>query len=423
MTPKASDRSPRSAGPCSALPLCLDPTAEEAVDVEAHLHQCPECRRARALLEMARAELAAFPPALSEDARGRLWQGVARPTLAGWGRRPPWTVWAALALTAAVAVVVLAVPWPVERKPAPALTGGGTGHELAGTKRLRSSEGVNVGEGRITALRPSTLRSVAAGESARVELEDGAIEVDVRPLAPGATFTLVTAQAEIQVVGTKFRVAAASTSTLVEVERGTVKVTPLAAPAPASLLRAGEQLLVGAGDRPAASSASRRDAREPPAAPAAPAASASQGQSLEAARALLPVDAARATELAQEVLAAPSAPSIEVEALAVVADGLRRSGEYAAAADYYARVARHPAGEAFAEEALMRRALLLADNLEDFVGALAALREAEERFPGGVLEPERETLAREVRAAIGAVEPKPDEGIPAIRQPIPVDHP
>lgn len=117
---------------------------------------------------------------------------------------------------------------------------------------------------------------------------------------------------------------------------------------------------------------------------------------LREAKAALPKDAPRAAELAEQVLdAAPKTTPLEAEALAVLADAERRRGRNNEAAALYARVVLHPAGEAFAEEALQQRALIFA-RTDNNTEALAVLAIAEKRFPAGPTAPERAALFAEL---------------------------
>jgi tetratricopeptide (TPR) repeat protein len=88
--------------------------------------------------------------------------------------------------------------------------------------------------------------------------------------------------------------------------------------------------------------------------------------------------------------AAPE-PEPEVKELLSSADQERRRGDWSAAAETYARVAEHKNGAPYAEEALLRRAQILAAH-ETIDGALAALSLARDRFPEGTLATERAVL-------------------------------
>lgn len=124
---------------------------------------------------------------------------------------------------------------------------------------------------------------------------------------------------------------------------------------------------------------------------------------LDRARALVYDDAPAARRIAQAVLDTSADGAEEVDALAVIADAHRRRGEHRLAAEFYGRVAAHPSGRGYAEEALLRRAKMLR-ALGDGVAALASLEEAERRFAGGPLAPERVALTARTLLELGRVE-------------------
>ncbi len=141
-------------------------------------------------------------------------------------------------------------------------------------------------------------------------------------------------------------------------------------------------------------------AQNPPSAPPAPLTdSAAQ---LSRARKALESDAPKAAELANEVLSARPDAKMEVAALLVLADAERRRGATQTAADLYARVAKHPAASAFAEEALLQSASLLSE-LGDATGALAALAQAAFNYADGPLAPERARLEADIELSRGRV--------------------
>jgi tetratricopeptide (TPR) repeat protein len=100
-----------------------------------------------------------------------------------------------------------------------------------------------------------------------------------------------------------------------------------------------------------------------------------------------------ARRIARAVLARDISGAEQVDALAVIADAHRRSGQHAKAADYYGRVAAHPSGRGYAEEALLRRARQLLE-IGRPTDAIIALEEAESRFPDGALAPEIRTAKK-----------------------------
>ncbi|MEQ9497769.1 MAG: hypothetical protein RIT81_12945, partial [Deltaproteobacteria bacterium] len=122
---------------------------------------------------------------------------------------------------------------------------------------------------------------------------------------------------------------------------------------------------------------------------------------LRIARKVVASDASRAAELASSVLDEAPAPSLEAEALAVLADARRRAGDAAQAAELYRALANHPAGAAYGEEALLQLALVSRDvgRLDD---ARRALELAAERYRDGPLALERAALGARLALADGA---------------------
>jgi hypothetical protein len=128
---------------------------------------------------------------------------------------------------------------------------------------------------------------------------------------------------------------------------------------------------------------------------------------LESAKAALIHDAPHAAQLAQEVLDQNPPEAQQAEALAVLADAERRRGNIAIAAGLCDRLASHPSGGPVAEEALLQRAILLAD-IGDRRGALESLRRADRGYAGGATTPERTALEAKLLLlegdALGAAE-------------------
>jgi hypothetical protein len=85
------------------------------------------------------------------------------------------------------------------------------------------------------------------------------------------------------------------------------------------------------------------------------------------------------------------------ELLLEEADRARRAGELERAAQLYHSVAEHPAGSAYKEEALLRRARIL-HQLHRDDEARQVLQLAEEKYPEGELRPERVRLKAEIEA-------------------------
>jgi hypothetical protein len=87
----------------------------------------------------------------------------------------------------------------------------------------------------------STVILPSTGKSTELALEAGAASFDIEPLPPGATFTVRTDHALVEVVGTRFQVELKGSCTLVDVQEGKVRVSQSAL-AP-SLLTAGTRQL------------------------------------------------------------------------------------------------------------------------------------------------------------------------------------
>lgn len=198
-------------------------------------------------------------------------------------------------------------------------------------------------------------------------------------LEPGQTLRVDTAQASISALAARFQVEALLEETRIGVSEGTVRVQ--ASEAPDQTLRAGQRLSVPA----------RRVAGAPELTPPSPSAEGEQRSTLAAAQQALANDAPRAAALAEEVLGQGPSSEIEVQALALLADAERRRGAHRRAYQVYGRVAGHPGGRGYAEEALYRQAAL-AMELGQVEEALGPLREAEKLFSNGPLAPERVVL-------------------------------
>jgi hypothetical protein len=132
----------------------------------------------------------------------------------------------------------------------------------------------------------------------------------------------------------------------------------------------------------------------------------SRKQVLEA-RAALPVDAKKARAIAEAVLASKPSPALEAEAMMIQADAARRSGELTTALTIFERVLSHSAGEAFAEEAMLRIARIEV-SLGDAAQAESMLSRARTRFDRGPLLAEREALASKLARQAGRIDEAAD---------------
>jgi hypothetical protein len=238
-----------------------------------------------------------------------------------------------------------------------------------------------------------------------LRLEWGNVEVG---LEPGETLGIETAHASISALASRFQVEVTAEETRIQVAEGTVHVQ--GPDAPEQVLGAGQRLSVRARQRPSA----------PAAKVAAPALEGEQRHTLAVAKQALAEDPPRAAALAEQVLGQAPGPEIEVQALALLADAERRQGAHRRAFQVYGRVARHPGGRGYAEEALYRQAAL-ATELGQEQEALGPLKEAENLFPRGPLAPERAALLSRLELknghperAAAALLRVPVEGRPAL---------
>lgn len=332
---------------------------------------------------------------------------------------------------------------------------------------------LRVNKARIVSGAPAELIVGPDPKHTELSLEHGYLAIAVEPLEADESFALSTPAALIEVIGTIFRVKVEPEGTLVEVEEGVVRVTPRTG-AEQRVLRAKERTFVelkrsapAASGGPAVPPPAPRSleikpnaapptaarpripvARAPapspapvPAATAPPVPARSAPEALEPgapalgvhspvpvvpvvprltpverARAALPVDAKEARAIAEAVLEENPSPEVEIEALMISADASRRGGDLAAALSFYLRVARHPKGELYAEEATLRAARIHAAR-DQHRAALSVLSEARRRFAAGPLLPERlaleaglHRLAGELTAAAAVLDAAPGVG-------------
>ncbi|HEX3763003.1 MAG TPA: FecR domain-containing protein [Kofleriaceae bacterium] len=238
--------------------------------IAAHLEACASCRAAwnatRALIELARElPVALPPPARREEVRTAVLAGAA-----GLAHRPARRAWRIPALATTAAAAAIAGYAGFARPPAVAVA------HAHGTVRPRPGARYLV-------------RSTGPDEVVR--LDDGVIDVEVEPLHPGERFRVEIGDAELEVRGTAFTVAA-SAEHLVEVAvaHGRVDVVPaLGAP---TTLQAGQSWRVAVAAALVA-----------PAAPVAPATSA-VAPVAPAASAVAP---ARVAGISREAFESPAA--------------------------------------------------------------------------------------------------------------------
>ncbi|APR86846.1 Fe-S oxidoreductase [Minicystis rosea] len=184
---------------------------QERASLDRHLSSCAHCAQLMRDLDRIGASLRApRPPATPlehQRARSALLElaALAPPSAARAPRRP-----IVMAFAIAAMMLAVAVGWAAGRFTAPALLAGGPG--APGETSIRPSN------------EASFERRAAAGLDV-VTLVRGTLDVTVRPLAQGERFVVRTADAEIEVRGTAFRVEAEGGRIRgVAVSEGTVEV-------------------------------------------------------------------------------------------------------------------------------------------------------------------------------------------------------
>lgn len=345
-------------------------TDEERRSLREHTSGCEVCRATAVRLGDASELLADDRADLAPARRVALWSAIeAEASGPRWG-------WPALVFGVALAVALLVVV-RAPREDTFVVTNGelvepsrsfvsGERRIAATTVRIeRAAAKLELVEGTVFTLAPRDFVRVERGRLA-LELE-GAATLDVEIPVARVAFLGDGAAATVDVDDGFARV---------EVHRGRARVTP----------RDGAPQIVEANQRwthPPPEEARKRHRAQ-----------------LDRARSIVADDAPAAQKIAQAVLEHDADDAEAVDALALIADAYRRSGEHRRAADYYAQVAAHPAGRGYAEEALLRRAKMLRADGDD-EAALAALEEAARRFADGPLAPERVALTVRTLTAVG----------------------
>lgn len=341
-----------------------------AEPLRVHAEGCEDCRATVTRLESARRLLAEDVPALDRRHEAKTWAAIEQRT----ARAPWWQAPRLLVAATAVALVVLFAMQP--RTDDFVLEAGAVTAEGVRVTRLPSGVPIEVREA-ATIVRDDVAISASPGAAltlettAVVRVDAGELVLDVGDRA-APVLVAETPHAKLTTIGGRLYVRVDDAST-VRVERGRVRIEPLR----------GEGVELGAAQRWSSQDEAPKNRAD-----------------LTRARALVVDDAPRARQLAKGVLEREAAGPEEVEALAVLADIHRRSHEYALAAEFYERVAKHASGRSYAEEALLRRArMLLAIDAPE--PALDALADAARRFAGGPLEPERIAVAARAWLAKG----------------------
>lgn len=335
-------------------------THEEREELRAHAHGCEDCRATVDRLGSARLTLMADEPVFDRRRRAAVWEEIETQT----GRAPFPLLPAAIVASAVVAVGLLVFrpspsPPPLPSAPSPI----GRAMVAKGPTKVRTpAVAVTAADGA-----QFTMVSVDL-----LDLRRGRVDVAV-DAARAEPVGIETTAAKIEAVGSLS--VEVEKHTTVEVRKGRARVSPAG----------GGQVDLGAGgrwsDEPAPPPAPKPEAPPPAARPRTTA------EDLERAWTLVKSDAPKARQIATEVLRRRVTSTEEVDALALIADAYRRTGEHQRAADYYGKVASHAAGRGYAEEALLRRARQLL-AVGDGDAAIDALDEAARRFPNGTLAPE-----------------------------------
>jgi ferric-dicitrate binding protein FerR (iron transport regulator) len=350
------------------------PVAERAAAAQ-HLEGCAECGASLALLARARDLLGGYSP---EPLPGVMERLIAPRAPAP---RRGWLLYYGAGAAVAAALLIALWPSPAAQLVAGSAEAGGrrvhpgdvlpVGVELA----LAAGSRVELALGELEVASGARLTLArAAADAVELRLAGGRIEARVEPLSGSRSFRVLTAQALVEVVGTVFRVTTDGATTRLEVDEGRVRFTP-AGEAPLSI-GPGEQALAPVPAAP-----------EPAMLPKAP---------LPAPRSVVPEVPAPSVEPAADPRDAE-----EAHALMLRADAARRARHLPEAIQWYGEVAAHPAGRMYAEEALLRRALLLREQGAGGGAALAALAEADARYPRGALGAERVALAAELHLDAG----------------------
>ncbi len=173
---------------------------------EWHVMQCPRCSAEYHALQAlaAQAKAAALgPEKMSREMRDAI--GARLRTLAAIPERPPWSfdgwsrrmlVGLALAIPTITTVMVLT---------------GRRGHDTVATRRTAQAPAEALGESRATirAIGPARFSRAQFQPNEIVRLDDGEIELDITPLHANERFRVVTDDGEVEVRGTRFKVAVA----------------------------------------------------------------------------------------------------------------------------------------------------------------------------------------------------------------------
>jgi hypothetical protein len=361
----------------------------------------------------ARAVLSDYRPVPRPGAQARVWQSLAASVEQSapprrWLTRRAW-LWLPVPATA-LALALLWV-WPhhevmtepttpqhAAATPTAASTREHSSEVTSGPQELRLTPGQTVVFGHAVgrAVVPSTVvQSPAAFANTTLALQSGALEVALPPGA--ATHTLQTRLARFDFAAAHFSLSLSDGTARLDLASGDVSL--LTVSNEKATARAGERLEIDALGR-----VHRLHGRlpKPPEARAEAAVEASQPTPPDPSEAMAP--ATNEPEVAQppSTVATPEV-SADAEVLTMLrqADLARKAGNASKAVSLYQTVATHPAAAAFAEEALLRAAMLYWQPLGRAFTAEELLSQAQARFPRGALAQERTALLARIMLARG----------------------
>lgn len=371
-------------------------SGEQARVLFEHAAGCADCGGALAAIRAARSAGRSHVPVAAPAARARILaavEGGGDPGIFARWRGPLWVFAGAAAAVAIVEVATLPAPSRgsapaavavVDAKNSAAVEGASVAEASVADAKNSAAPGETAHRARIAVAGGSALLGEGAiaelvpdSELTALSLSSGEITVE---LEEGRAIEVITADARVKVIGGRTVIAHRRARTGVAVASGTAKAWPKGALTP-RVIHAGEKSEL----------APLEDADFPP-----PRTGRNLDAALQEAKAALVTDAPRAAVLAERVLVAvPKTTQQEAEALVILADAERRRGRLAASAELYSKVAAHPRGRSFAEEALLQRALILA-RTDQASEVLATLAIAAEQFPRGATAPERAALAADM---------------------------
>lgn len=374
---------------CRSRELLLDPRAPDREALLAHAATCAECSSLLALQAETNARLAAPVEGLDAIARARVWEKID----AAREERPRSFEWRWLAPIAAAAVIAgVLLLWPKDQV------------EPGQWIDYAAAEVVELEGAKLAVKTPAKIAysNVALGRELRVFR--GTLEVDASWTTP-PPLDVETPHARILALGAKYRLDVQKDRTTIEVESGEARIMENGVE---RVLTAGQRAELGVvvaqvekiervEEIAPAETAIEQPVPEDRPRPAPKKKQQSVEDAITEARAMVGKDDRRAVQLAEAVLERHPQPAAQIEAMMIAADAHRRAGELTVAQRRYAQVVGHSAAGAYREEAILRRAAVLAD-LGRSEEAIALLANAP---AGGNLRPERAALEARLRLERG----------------------